>query len=37
MPNASGGTHEMMTGAIDACSRDRPEVERDEVMRVCGF
>ncbi len=28
---------EMMAGAIDAYYRDRPQVERDEVMRSCGI
>ncbi|MFO7808130.1 nitroreductase family protein [Guyparkeria sp.] len=28
---------ELMTGAIDAYYRDKPQVERDEVMRSCGI
>ncbi|WP_410473518.1 nitroreductase family protein [Guyparkeria sp. TX1] len=27
----------MMAGAIDAYYRDKPQVERDEVMRSCGI
>ncbi|MFP4638968.1 MAG: nitroreductase family protein [Guyparkeria sp.] len=35
--DAPPDVREMMAGAIDAYYRDRPEVERDEVMRSCGI
>ena len=34
---APAEVREMMHGAIDAYYRDRPQVERDEVMRSCGI
>ena len=35
--DAPAEVREMMAGAIDAYYRDRPQVERDEVMRSCGI
>ncbi|MFI9652086.1 nitroreductase family protein [Guyparkeria halopsychrophila] len=34
---APAEVREMMAGAIDAYYRDKPQVERDEVMRSCGI
>lgn len=35
--DAPAEVREMMAGAIDAYYRDKPQVERDEVMRSCGI
>ncbi|MGC8697724.1 MAG: nitroreductase family protein [Halothiobacillus sp.] len=35
--NAPDAVREMMVPAIDAYYRDRPQVQRDEVMRSCGI
>lgn len=35
--DAPADVREMMAGAIDAYYRDKPQVERDEVMRSCGI
>ncbi|RRQ23876.1 nitroreductase family protein [Guyparkeria sp. SCN-R1] len=35
--DAPSEVREMMAGAIDAYYRDKPQVERDEVMRSCGI
>jgi len=35
--DAPAEVRQMMAGAIDAYYRDRPQVERDEVMRSCGI
>ncbi len=35
--DAPADVREMMSGAIDAYYRGRPDVERDEVMRSCGI
>ena len=35
--DAPDEVREMMRGAIDAYYRDKPQVERDEVMRSCGI
>lgn len=35
--DAPADVRELMTGAIDAYYRDKPQVERDEVMRSCGI